>query len=53
MSYHYFDDFEEMLHTEDDDFFDNVQKNVKEFSRPNPWQLLLRKIPQLRIVRNS
>ena len=29
MSYHYFDDFEEMIHTEDDDFFDSIQKNVK------------------------
>jgi len=29
MSYHYFNDFEDMIHTEDDDFFDNIQKNVK------------------------
>ena len=29
MSYHYFDDFSEMLHTEDDDFLDNVQKTAK------------------------
>jgi hypothetical protein len=29
MDYHYFDDFEEMIQTEDDDFFDNVQKTTK------------------------